>query len=87
MIIKEFLILTPIEKKNYNHITMYTRISILYIIFFYNIIYFSLIIFFYGFNSYKFYFSFSHFMSSTISDSVHKIDKLDIFSCINDDFK
>jgi hypothetical protein len=35
----------------------------------------------------SFYVSSSHFISSTKSDPVHKIDKLDIFSCINDDLK
>jgi hypothetical protein len=35
----------------------------------------------------SFYASSYHFISSTKSDSMHKIDKLDIVSCINDDFK
>jgi hypothetical protein len=35
----------------------------------------------------SFYVSSYHFIPSTKSDSMHKIDKLDIFSCINDDLK
>jgi hypothetical protein len=35
----------------------------------------------------SFYVSSSHFIFSAKSDSMHKINKLDIFSCINDDLK
>ena len=35
----------------------------------------------------SFYVTSYHLISSTKSDSMHNIDKLDIFSCINDGLK